>query len=178
MLLPLNVFQHQKFQTEQCRKKENRVRRLFLYFMITVGQLYLSLSAFRLHIFHIFNFSYDLNSGITKLRSNSPLSLCRLNKILEIMILPFSLEPGLLLFSNNIYRLAENFSLSFLFCSYHCWQKHDFEDDIRGYYFNASTNSQNIAPQEGSDRDSKVSALLVVPVTGFLADFLPPCPWL
>lgn len=89
------------------------------------------------------------------------------------MILPFSLEPDLLLLSNNIYRLTEHFSLCFLFYSYHCWQKHDFEDYIREYCCKARSNGRNIAPQEGSDRDSKVSALLVVPVTGFLAGFLP-----
>lgn len=89
------------------------------------------------------------------------------------MILPFSLEAGLLLLSNNIYRLAEHFSLSLLFCSDQCCKKYDFEDDVREYYCNASSDGWSSAPQEGSDRDSQQSALLVVPVSGFLAEFLP-----
>ena len=88
------------------------------------------------------------------------------------MILPFSLEAVLLFLSNSIYRLAEHFSLSFLFYSYHCWQKYDSENGVREYYCNGRTNGLGIVPQEWSDRSSKASALLVVLVTGILAEFL------
>lgn len=43
---------------------------------------------------------------------------------------------------------------------------------LEEYYCNARTNGLSIAPQEWSDRDSKASALLVVPVTGILAELL------
>lgn len=89
-----------------------------------------------------------------------------------MMVLPFSLEAILLFLSNSISREGEHLTLSFLFYSYHCWQKYDSQSGIREYYCNARTNGLRIAPQEWSDKDSKAFAFPVVPVAGIFAAFL------
>lgn len=96
--------------------------------MTTVGKLYLNLSEYRFACISYIPFFLWFKFWHHKITLKiSPLSLFRLNKILEITICLLVLNLVSCSSSNNIYIVAEHFSLSFIFCSYHSWQKYDFE---------------------------------------------------